>query len=304
MEEMTIVIPVYNRVAIVCRTLDSVAAQTVRPLRLIVVDNNSTDGTRAEVERWMMSHAADRALRVTLLDEPRPGAASARNRGLAAVDTGWMMFFDSDDVMLPGHVARAQRVIEAAGGQLDIVGWSVDQQLPDGSRRPGRFTTRDMMYNNLVHGIMSTLRFCVRTEFVRGVGGWDVTARVWDDMELGTRLLAANPRVAMAEGAPTVVINFTEESITGRRCNIVACEHTLSLVEADLRRAGLTRLLPWVDYRRALLAADARRQGDAGAARRIMSTLKDRRLLLRLCSRLNLLYPRGTYMLYRLFVGI
>ncbi len=299
---MTIVIPVYNRATIVERTLDSVAKQTARPLQLIVVDNNSTDNTRAVVQQWMARHASDPSLITTLLDEAQPGAAAARNRGLANVATEWMMFFDSDDEMLPEHIERAQQAIAKARGQLDIVGWEVSQQLADGSRRTGRFTTHDMLYNNIVHGIMSTQRYCVRTAFVRSVGGWDSTARVWNDWELGMRLLAANPRVAKVNGAPTVVINFTDASITGHQRDIVACEHTINLVTTDLQRAGKTRLLPWVDYRRALLAADAQRQGDPDSARRILCALTRQRSLLKLCARLNRFYPRGTYLLYKLFV--
>ncbi|MGN0223934.1 MAG: glycosyltransferase family 2 protein, partial [Muribaculaceae bacterium] len=50
--ELTIVIPVYNRATIVERTLASVAAQTLRPLSVVLVDNNSTDGTLSVLQRW------------------------------------------------------------------------------------------------------------------------------------------------------------------------------------------------------------------------------------------------------------
>ena len=42
---MTIVVPVKNRATLVLRTLNSIKAQSWRPLKVIVVDNNSTDGT-------------------------------------------------------------------------------------------------------------------------------------------------------------------------------------------------------------------------------------------------------------------
>ena len=44
-QDVTIVIPVYNRAKVVEHTLQSVEAQTFRPLRIILVDNGSTDGT-------------------------------------------------------------------------------------------------------------------------------------------------------------------------------------------------------------------------------------------------------------------
>lgn len=42
---ITVIVPVRNRAALVTRTLDSIAAQSLRPLRLIIVDNASSDGT-------------------------------------------------------------------------------------------------------------------------------------------------------------------------------------------------------------------------------------------------------------------
>lgn len=50
--ELTIVIPVYNRAGIVGRTLESVQRQTLRPLRVVLVDNNSTDATPEVLRAW------------------------------------------------------------------------------------------------------------------------------------------------------------------------------------------------------------------------------------------------------------
>ena len=49
---ITVVVPVYNREHLVTRTLDSIAAQDVRPLSLIMVDNNSTDHSLDVVRMW------------------------------------------------------------------------------------------------------------------------------------------------------------------------------------------------------------------------------------------------------------
>ena len=102
-EAITIVVPVKNRATLVLRTLGSIKAQTWRPLKVIVVDNASTDGTPESVENWIEKHGAP-DFEVTLDREPEPGAARARNRGLEAVDTRLMMIFDSDDMLSPAQV--------------------------------------------------------------------------------------------------------------------------------------------------------------------------------------------------------
>ncbi len=76
---LTIIIPVHNRKELVGRTLHSLEAQTARPLDIILVDNNSSDGTREELTRWQSSlDAPDFTIRV--LDCDTPGAAAARNK--------------------------------------------------------------------------------------------------------------------------------------------------------------------------------------------------------------------------------
>ncbi|MDE6573922.1 MAG: glycosyltransferase family 2 protein, partial [Muribaculaceae bacterium] len=92
---LSIIIPVYNRESIVLRTLESVERQTLRPLKLILVDNGSSDGTLAVLEQWRQEHAAP-GFEVEVYSEPVPGACAARNKGLAVADTEFVMFFDSD----------------------------------------------------------------------------------------------------------------------------------------------------------------------------------------------------------------
>src|ERR1044071_393086 len=63
---VSVILPVYNREALVGRAIESVLAQSYRPLELIVVDDGSTDGTRAVLGR-------DKG-EIKLLEQPRGGA--------------------------------------------------------------------------------------------------------------------------------------------------------------------------------------------------------------------------------------
>ncbi|MDE5631667.1 MAG: glycosyltransferase, partial [Muribaculaceae bacterium] len=57
-KKLSIVIPVYNRGAVVGRTLQSIAAQTYRPLKVILVDNASADDTAAVLRAWQAEVSA------------------------------------------------------------------------------------------------------------------------------------------------------------------------------------------------------------------------------------------------------
>ena len=101
---VAVVVPVFNRAHCILATLDSILAQTLRPAQVIVVDNGSTDQSKAVVEAWMQQQKPHCEL--LLLSEACRGASAARNRGLQAVTTEWVSFFDSDDLMSPDFLER------------------------------------------------------------------------------------------------------------------------------------------------------------------------------------------------------
>lgn len=76
--------------------LESVWTQTT-PVRLIVVDGASTDGTAG----WL----SDQASRIdTLISEPDAGVYDAMNKGVAAAGSGWILFLGSDDRLASSNV--------------------------------------------------------------------------------------------------------------------------------------------------------------------------------------------------------
>ncbi len=211
--KISIVIPVYNRAGVVSRTLDSVYAQTARPLRVILVDNNSTDDTRKVLDDWAAAHSAP-DFEVTVLEEKKKGASCARNCGLRTVRTPWTMFFDSDDVMLPGHLSRVLKAIEEHP-DIDLFGWDVKTFSATGKELYTVFEDDDLGWHNIMHGALATLRYCARTRLFARAGGWCESLGTWDDIELGTRLLALSPRVMKLEGERTVEVYYSEESVSG-----------------------------------------------------------------------------------------
>lgn len=210
--ELSIVIPVFNRASVVERTLRSVEAQTLRPLKVILVDNDSTDGSMAVLRSWKDSvRRCD--FEVEILEETKPGAAAARNRGLEHVSTPWVMFFDSDDTMRPDHCSVAMS--HAANSNADVLGWSVSLVESGEKRSVKYFAGRDACFDNLMHGAFATQRWMARTDLVRKVGGWNAKARIWDDIELGARLLASGAVIeTIPQHEPTVEVFPSDESIS------------------------------------------------------------------------------------------
>ncbi len=111
-DAIAVVVPVFNRAATIEATLNSVSAQTLRPDRLIVVDDGSTDSTAQRVTKWLEVNSG----RITgrMLSQPNRGVAAARNRGLAAVlSTSLIAFLDSDDRWPSDFLERAAVALAA-----------------------------------------------------------------------------------------------------------------------------------------------------------------------------------------------
>jgi glycosyltransferase involved in cell wall biosynthesis len=94
---VSVLLPVYNRAASVARAIESVLAQSFRDFELIVVDDGSTDGSRAAVEAF--------GARVHVIAGPNRGAYAARNTALRHARGELIAFIDSDDVWLPNRLA-------------------------------------------------------------------------------------------------------------------------------------------------------------------------------------------------------
>jgi len=108
---VSVVIPVYNGEAFIAEAIESVLGQEgpdVEIAQVIVVDNNSTDGTLDMVQGLIASRYGCRVIAIT---ETRPNAANARNAGARLATGDWLGFLDADDVWLP---IKLQRQIEEA----------------------------------------------------------------------------------------------------------------------------------------------------------------------------------------------
>jgi glycosyltransferase involved in cell wall biosynthesis len=109
---VSIVIPVYNEAAQLGACLAAIAAQTIKPYQVIVVDNNSDDATAAIAASYDF---------VTLLREPKQGVVHARARGFDAARGEIIARIDGDSLLPTDWVACVQtvfneRAIDAVSG--------------------------------------------------------------------------------------------------------------------------------------------------------------------------------------------
>ena len=260
--DLTIVIPVYNREKIVSATLNCVAAQTYRPLNLILVDNNSTDASLQVLREFMEANQAP-DFRITVLQETTPGACAARNCGLMAAKSEWIMFFDSDDLMTPDYVEQYDKAMKA-DPDADI--FAIRLQLDDGKGiRQLAFVPHDIFANHIIHSMLSTQRYIARRKHFIEAGCWNRNTPTWDDWELGIRMLLSRPKIHYICDKARVTAVFQNESITGENFHSKhgTWEHAIDIANSDIANSDIAekdRLIYLLNYRRVVLAAHYRRE--------------------------------------------
>ncbi|MCH1865996.1 glycosyltransferase [Nocardioides sp. CFH 31398] len=116
---VSVVIPVYNGELTVERTLDSVLHQSERAIEVIVVDDGSTDGTRACAQR-----SGDERVRV--IGRANGGLSAARNTGIDHARGQYVYFLDADDWIEPYTLTKLVARAQETNAQVVVCGYTVD----------------------------------------------------------------------------------------------------------------------------------------------------------------------------------
>ena len=118
---LDVILPTFNREALLERTLDSLAAAPAPEgldVRILVVDNASTDGTRELVK----SQANRFGGRLHYLFEATPGKPFALNAGIAATDGDLIGLIDDDEEVASDWFACIGRYFTSESDRLDFIG--------------------------------------------------------------------------------------------------------------------------------------------------------------------------------------
>lgn len=191
--DLTIIIPVLNQRETIGHTLDSIIASPIQPKQIIVVDNESTDGTYQYLEQYIKGHS-----HMLLLKESFPGAAAARNKGLKYTKTEWVYFFNATDEFDHEYLSMLNRANSdnyeiIASPVTEIAGKKPEQHTFTPSLDPKVHLLSEMLY---------TQSMTFRTEWLKDIGGWNKECRCLDDWELGLRALLHQPNVLWFTARP------------------------------------------------------------------------------------------------------
>jgi glycosyltransferase involved in cell wall biosynthesis len=184
---VSVYMPTKDRLALARAAIDSVLAQTYRPIELIVVNDGSSDGTRAYLDELAGTNAA---VRVIHHDKPL-GAPRSRNEAIKAARGEWVTGLDDDDAFEPPRIEALLQFalmlekcaisFSAVYSQYNTVrGSSVVPTTKRGSVRLEDLFTLNSVGNQIF----------VRKEALVAAGMYDESLPAWQDLDMIMRVVA------------------------------------------------------------------------------------------------------------------
>ena len=112
---LSIIVCTHNRSRLLNKCLESLLAQNVNSIEIVVIDNNSQDDTAQIVNKYTIEHQ-----NIRYFCETEIGLSHARNRGIMESTSEWVLYIDDDGIAFPNFVQRALYLIDR--GDYDCVG--------------------------------------------------------------------------------------------------------------------------------------------------------------------------------------
>ncbi|MBL6932440.1 MAG: glycosyltransferase family 2 protein [Rhodospirillales bacterium] len=235
--DVSVIIPAYRAAGTIGRALASIAAQSVRPLEVIVIDDGSDDGT-FEVAGSMAGDLEGIELK-TFVQE-NAGAGAARNKGLDEASGTYIAFLDADDEWLPTKLERSMaRIVE--GGHV-LVAHDFIQIEADGSETliecARRYDDAHDVYSGLYRqGFIGTSTVVAKRAAIVAAGGFDETLATAQDFDLWLKILGDDgtsfsvfpETLTRYHVSPRSITTFTERRLA---CTLrIAQRHFAGLLE-------------------------------------------------------------------------
>jgi glycosyltransferase involved in cell wall biosynthesis len=200
-----VVIPAYNAAPFLRATLESIAAQTMPPAQVTVVDDRSGDGT-AEIARACAAALRDRVAIRVLPNAGPQGPAAGRNTAIRASDSPLIALLDADDLLAPIHHQRLAGLLAAAPdavlafgdntvfrGEETLLASNLAKSgvsaLPAEEVAPGVLTLGGRMFAELLRTTVFGTSACLfRREAALAAGLFDETMMYSEDQDFFLRL--------------------------------------------------------------------------------------------------------------------
>lgn len=206
MAKIDVVVPCYNYGRFLGACVRSVLEQSIRDLRVLIIDDASTDDSL-----FQATNLAKHDPRVTVIvHRQNQGHIGTYNEGIAWASADYLLLLSADDLLVPGALERAIEIMDENPDVVLTHGegivWYADQPLPSVPVQPTcTWARHDLISEICATGInlVATPTAIGRTEIQKKVGGYRPSLPHAGDMEMWLRF-AAHGAVARIDAAQAI----------------------------------------------------------------------------------------------------
>ena len=212
---LSVIIPAYRAEGTIDRALASVAAQSIKPYEVIVVDDGSPDGTLKAAQGMSDSMGS---IKLKIIGQENKGAGAARNRALQEASQEYVAFLDADDTWKPDKLKRIKELVKDDHEVNCLLHWEeyirADGSvtiLEHGINYDENLLIPKQLYRN---NFLSTSAVVCNRSLLKEVGGFDASLPNGQDYDLWLKMSPMMKIIII----PDILGNYIEEatSITAR----------------------------------------------------------------------------------------
>jgi GT2 family glycosyltransferase len=180
-----VVMPLYNYRAMVTEALDSVFAQTVAELELVVVDDASTDDSLRIAGNWMKKKGERFCRAILLKNHANSGLGRTRNRAIAESSALNVIPLDADNKLDSTCVERLAEVLETSDA---AVAYPLIKHFGDSRAQMGYHDWHPLLFS--CQNYVDAMAMISKSAW-SDVGGYDDERTGWEDYDFNCRLVEA-----------------------------------------------------------------------------------------------------------------
>ena len=247
---ISVVIPLYNKEKQIAHTLQSVFNQTFQDFEVVIVDDGSTDGSVAEVEKFSDS-------RIRLIHQKNAGVSAARNRGIEEAKYDLIAFLDADDEWKSEYLAT-QYHLSQKYPDCNVFACNYEFRNTEGKVTPTiirklPFTGEDGILSNYFevascsHPPICSISIMVRKSAIQAIGGFPTDVSHGEDLLTWANLAVRNEIAYTRQvcsiyclkvdyGVNSKPVNIPQGNIVGERLETLLFDPSLGKRKKSLKK--------------------------------------------------------------------
>lgn len=203
--KFSIIIPSYNRAAFLPKAIESVLAQTYTVWELIIIDDGSTDNTKAVVSQYSDS-------RIKYIYQQNAERSAARNNGINHAKGDYICFMDSDEYLYSERLEELSNAIKNNGNKFACYYTDIRFEGCKNYIRTGKYFLFPIDKDELISFIIGAPQLCCATKILQKYQ-FNPALSIGEDTELLFRITAEYPLIYIPNQATVVEVEHEGRSV-------------------------------------------------------------------------------------------